>query len=54
MTRDLIEPEGVNSSEEPPASPPAQAPADHGTQAPLPIDVPTPPQPGQQLEEGEG
>lgn len=51
---DLIEPEGVNSTEEPPAGRPTPERVDHATQEPLPMDVEVPAQPGQELAEGEG
>lgn len=55
MSRDLVEPEGVDSSKEPPSSPPAVgAKAPEGDSGPLPLDTERPPGPGQELAEGEG
>jgi hypothetical protein len=54
MTSDLIEPEGVDSTEQPPPSHPTGPPKDHSDQAPLPMDVEEPAAPGQELAEGEG
>ena len=54
MTENLIEPEGVDSTREPPLSPPTEPPSDHSNAAPLPLGLEPVPGPGQQLQEGEG
>lgn len=54
MPDDLVEPEGVDSTKQPPPSPPTGAPHDHSDQAPLPLDLEPPAGPGQELEAGEG
>jgi hypothetical protein len=55
MTRDLVEPEGVDSTTQPPASPePTSEKPDEGDSGPLPLDIERPPGPGQELAEGEG
>lgn len=54
MPRDLVEPDGVDSTREPPPSPTTQPPRDHGNQAPLELGLEEVDGPGQELEEGEG
>ncbi|MCU1595153.1 MAG: hypothetical protein JWO12_2545 [Frankiales bacterium] len=54
MSKDLVEPEGVDSTREPPQSPPAKPPVDHGNAAPLELGLDRPAGPGQELQEGEG